>query len=291
VTFALRPKTRHPEVPRRIWHRSKTGLPLSLGARSFAALRMTSIRRRQTRTPRRRHRHAGRGGCSRPSSRSTRPGTGARNGPRRRPIARPRPGRGGSTLDNSRDTLSSQYKTCCRRDSNPHVPGSRPGASCQLGYRSDTKRHNATRGIRTHTTRILRPVPPASWATVATFRSGSCRSRTCQACFHAPRFSRPVPAPMGSELPKDSSRYALLTSHFSPTKSTTGFEPVRAKVAAWPPATGTVLTKTKMGAAGLEPAKPGGARFTVWCDCRSATHPRSRLVRESNPCLRLDRAS
>src|SRR4051794_17196717 len=84
-----------------------------------------------------------------------------------------------------------------------------------------------------------------------------------------------------------------------------------------------------MGAAGLEPAKPGGARFTAWCDCRSATHPQvkdeggrmrdesritdyevgcvpaaicfilhpstfipafSRLVRESNPCLRLDRA-
>ena len=39
---------------------------------------------------------------------------------------------------------------------------------------------------------------------------GSCRSRTCQARFQAPRFSGPVPAPMGSELPK----------------STTGVEPV-----------------------------------------------------------------
>jgi hypothetical protein len=29
------------------------------------------------------------------------------------------------------------FNRCCRRDSNPHYPGSRPGASCQLGYRSE----------------------------------------------------------------------------------------------------------------------------------------------------------
>ena len=83
--------------------------------------------------------------------------------------------------------LPSAYRLlfkCHRWDSNPHCPDSETGASCQLGYRGNLYEH------------IFLPT-----AYRLPFFTGSCRSRTCQAARAAPRFSGPVPAPMGSELP------------------------------------------------------------------------------------------
>jgi hypothetical protein len=69
-------------------------------------------------------------------------------------------------------------------------------------------------------------------------------------------------------------RFSLLASL---PKSTTGIEPV--SIRACNPAADhrhRARARDQVGAAGLEPAKPGGAGFTARCVSRSATHPKSK---------------
>jgi hypothetical protein len=202
---------------------------------------------------------------------------------------------------------------------------------------------HATRGIRTHTVRILRPAPPAELGYRGDFKlSGSCRSRTCQAPCEAPWFSRPVPAPIGSELPASYSRRVRLAGVPSTQIPSAKADPTqrarqesnlvepRLQLGRRPPATcsgdrqwvrqDSNLRSPK--APGLQPGaiaapphtreeRDEGGRMkdesdhgranAGWTDWRDLFHPSSliphpsslpsiRLVRESNPCLRLDRA-
>src|SRR3954466_9835361 len=100
--------------------------------------------------------------------------------------------------------LPSSFADCHRWDSNPHYPDSETGASCLLGYRGVLFRF------------IL---PQAEAAGVEPARPHK----------RPPGFRDQSPRQEGQSFRN---------------KSTTGVEPVRAKVAAWPPATGIVLART-----------------------------------------------
>jgi hypothetical protein len=96
-------------------------------------------------------------------------------------------------------------------------------------------------------------------------RCGSCRSRTCQARCQAPRFSRPVPAPMGSELPRIKEHDGNRT-RVNRGCSSAADHRLRAQAnLLWARQDSNLRS-------------PWGARFTVWYDRRSATRPKLRIA-------------